>query len=314
MNYPTLGGCLKMSEQISYHEIKQSINELSESNPYSSILKNSLIGIEIFEKEKQKKEESFIRIHSQLDSGIIEADILGKMIQGLQSTIEGAFNYVLGNGSNQGKVPERFSESSKLVVTAFSPGSFVISINSKQEAQNSKQTSLLDAPSTEFKKLVDNVLIDINNLDDQDEITEFVSKYGTRTFNRSKQWINSLKNNEFEYKTFKDNNEIRFEESKIKSISSIMSRVTTFEETESVQINGKLTMINNKTSKLSFEVDDNEITVRVQDDSIEKLNLLTNQNYNLNIKKVTTKLSSGRETVEYLLKTLYGTSLEITLE
>lgn len=302
-----------MSEYPSYKEIIKGIKNIDNENPYSELLKNSFKGIQHFEKMKLRESESVLKINDALGSGVIEIESLANMIQGLQSTVEGAFNYLLGNGSNYGKIPERYSEQAKLVATAFNPGSLIISINSKDDMIYSNQVTLFDMPSTDLKTVVDEILVDINTLEDNSQVTDFIEKYGYRAFSRSKAWINSVKTIEFEYETFTDSRRLIFEEPMMRKISEIMDELNLDEREDSIELKGKLKTVNGRLSTLTFEVENEEITVQILDDSIQKLNLLTNKYYHLKVKRITTKVSDQRESVEYLMDTLYGTELEIEL-
>lgn len=299
-----------MNDFKNFEDILADINELKDSNPYSDILLNSFKGIEHFEEEKRRQSESSIRIINDLKPGMVEAGKLSKMIHGLQSTVEGAFNYIFGNNSSQGKIPNQYSEKAKLVVTALSQGSFVISLDTKSNIDKYEQTSLFDENTDELKNIVDDLLNDISSIEDYEQITNFVEKYGVRTFNRSKSWINSVKNTEFEYKRFKTNDKVIFNSEKVHNLSDLMSQLNLKTESEKIKITGKLIMINNKLSKLTFETDNDEITLKVLDDSIKDLNLITNNVYNIEVRKTTTKFNVGKETVEYAIQTLYGTELD----
>lgn len=297
-----------LNDESSFFEMKESISNMSDENPYKQLAISSFRGIQTFEYSKENSSQ--IRILTDLQSGLVDADILGKMIQGLQSTVEGAYNFLFGNGSSNGKIPDRYSNRSKLLVSSFSEGSFIVNFDSKQHFDEVNNISLFDKNYEETNNIVDLLFSEIVELDDYENIRSFIDKYGLRTFNRTRQWINSIKNTSFEYGNLKKDKKIEFSDTKINSIAKNLSKININTEVKEIEITGKLIIINNRNSKLTFENDNSEVTIRVKDESIDRLQLVSNEVYTLEVQEMTNTDNYNRFSKEYYVNTLFGTQLE----
>ena len=296
-----------INDNMDFFDLKESLTSISNDNPYKNLIGSTFQGIQKF--ELSKKTANQVRIITDLESGYVEADVLSKMVQGLQSIVEGAYNFVFGNGSSAGKIPNRYSDQSKLIINAFSQGSFVIRFDTKESIDSVKDIRLIEHDD-KVNELLDDVLLSLNGLSSYEEVQSFIEKYGLRTFNRSREWIKSIKDVSFEYKNKSGQNSLEFHDSQIKDIANLMSKINIKVEKKDINLVGKLIVINSKTSKIIFETDNNEITVRVQDDSIEKLHLVLNEIYDIKIQEIIMADNYNRLNREYIVHTLYKTSLD----
>lgn len=298
---------METNGNMGFLDLKESITKVSNDNPYKNLISSTFQGIQQF--ELSKKTANQVRILTDLESGYIEADVLSKMIQGIQSVVDGAYNFVFGNGSSSGKIPNRYSAQSKLIVNAFAKGSFIIKFDTKESIDSIKDINLLE-DDDKVNEILDDVLVSLNELRSYDEVQSFIEKYGLRTFNRSREWIKSIKDVSFEYKNKNGKNMIEFRDSQVKDIANLMSKVDIKVEKKDIDLLGKLIVINSKTSKITFETDQTEIIVRVQDDSIEKLHLVLNETYNIRVQEIVMADNYNRLNREYIVHTLYKTSLD----
>ncbi|MGO3114789.1 hypothetical protein [Enterococcus pseudoavium] len=298
---------METSENMGFLDLKESIAKVPNDNPYKNLISSTFQGIQQF--ELSKKTTNQVRILTDLESGYVEADVLSKMIQGLQSIVDGAYNFVFGNGSSSGKIPNRYSLQSKLIINAFAKGSFIIKFDTKESIDSIKDINLLETDD-KVNELLDDVLVSLNELSSYDEVQSFIEKYGLRTFNRSREWIKSIKDVSFEYKNKNGKNMIEFRDSQVKDIANLMSKINIKVEKRDIDLLGKLIVINSKTSKITFETDQKEIIVRVQDNSIEKLHLVLNETYNIRVQEIVMADNYNRLNREYVVHTLYKTSLD----
>lgn len=189
------------------------------NNKYRNSMQIMMEDIQEFELRKKKENSPKIRILNDLASGMIEASTLVAVIQGLQNTFDGAYNYIKGNGSNLGKIPYWAKEESKLIVTGMSKGSFIVEFNSPDNLSESISTELFEKDFDEID-LLNKLIAEMNNATDYNEISSFVERYGVRTFNYTREWFKSLatKNVSLEYKNPKYNVDSIFDRNKIKDL------------------------------------------------------------------------------------------------
>ncbi|MHC5374531.1 hypothetical protein ACYSNU_12105 [Enterococcus sp. LJL120] len=295
------------NEEMGFLDLKDSFRKISNDNPYKNLLDSSFQGIQQF--ELSKKAANQVRIVTDLESGYIEADILSKMVQGLQSIVEGAYNFVFGNGSSSGKIPNRYSDQSKLIINSFAKGSFIVGFDTKESIDSINDINLIESDD-KVNDLLDDVLSSLNGLDSFEEVQSFIERYGLRTFNRSRQWVKSIKDVSFEYTNRTKEKDIKFRDSQLKDIATLMNKVNIKVEKKDIILTGKLIVINSKTSKIILETDQKEITVRVQDNSIEKLHLVLNDMYDLEVQEITMADNHNRLNKEYVIHSLFKTSLD----
>lgn len=296
-----------------YSQIENLHHELKSTDTrYQESMNMMFNDIQHFEWLKKKESKPKVRILNDLSSGIIDIETLSKVIYGLQRIFTGAYNAINGNGSNLGKIPDSVKDKSKLLVTGFSQGSFIVELDSLETLRKESDISLLENNFDEIE-LLDDLIKKVDSLDGYEDLTTFVEKYGSRTFNYTREWLRDLSSQDIELefinKNYGDN--AYFSRSRIKDLSNRFSTIDINENREQVEIFGRLISINSYNSFIEFMLVNGEtIKIKVKDKSLETVNLTTNLFYKLMVNRIEINDSLGKTDLLYEIKTVKNTELE----
>lgn len=244
-----------------------------------------------FELQKQKvikfsskKSEISFHIHTGLEkSGQIRIKQLVSMISKLPQMVSTAFN----NKEND----------IDLIIDSVEPGSFIINIINKE---NIHELSLLD--EKEWFSILDDIL-SVNYCDEDKEI-EFIQKYGVKTFDIIKKWINAInkENIAFDYYDSKTDLSINFTKDKINKISQKLSNKNYSEENSLKKVEGKLVSINKKNIVLEDEKTNSKYNIKVFDNQLSGEISFNDQIYVMEVieKKIINK-TTKKNKIEYSL-------------
>lgn len=263
-------------------------------NPlFDKIIKNQLSQVSLFEKRKKNSLLQKLHIYTDLPSGQISFSVLSSVTGGFQNILTGAINHYCG-GSNDGKVSKVIKEQSQLSLIDVAPGSFIVKFAPTNEFDiDDSQKSLFDNYSSKINvsDTLDRLVDDISSLSkSQDNIEKFQKNFGRRTFLNTNKWIKKLNEDQVELDFInKDSKVIKFHREEITSLEKNISNYTSNKTSNSFTtfIPGFLVQVNIDTGVLVLKSGNGlkQYKIKINDDSLRKLNITTNKRYIIEAKK-----------------------------
>lgn len=262
---------------------------------FSSIIKHTNNEIALFEQSKRETEEDLmIKINSKLTSGNVGLTELNVVSSGIQRVFTSMYNNLFGKGNTRGIIPKEILDSSELILTNTSPGSFNMHLKLKNE------NPIIN--SHDYRSI--NYLSELmDNIDTKRDYTDIVDDFGIRTFNVLKGWFEDLEKEEieFDFSDIKKNKKVSLSKEKIKNVNQSLKNIKTKEKSESVEIHGILLAADS--TKLSFIIKsgDKEIKGKTTAELFRE-ELTINKKYNFKLtKKLIINTSTRQEKESFYL-------------
>lgn len=299
-------------KRILFKDINESMKNIEDTSPFSNILKKMHEDVVDFETRKGDSfKDASIRIHSDCTSGTIDFDTLNSVLTGLQEFSISAFNDKYGTKSEMGKIPFDILSQSKLILTGVSPGSFIVSFDALQNKQIEKQLTLFPIEENNVVDVISEALKDVSEINVSEKATEFVEKFGKRTYKHTLKWFAEIERRDiaFEYNDEKKKEIIYFDENRVKTINSALKSVHKEVLTRNEKIQGILVAVDNKKKTLIIQnADENFIKIKVRDDSLQEVKMITNQIYSLfvEIESKITEFNVEAPNEKYYLDTVFN--------
>ncbi|TXJ87480.1 hypothetical protein FSZ06_05670 [Enterococcus gallinarum] len=266
--------------------------------------------INYFEKQKKDFNRPIIKIETDLISGAIGLESLSTIIEGLQNTFTSAINNIMGNGSSVGKIPTYVKNLSKLAISEVEAGSFIIKLGTQEHLKEEPiQLSFVESEEEKLQ-ILEELIYRISSIEEND-FEELKNKFGNRTVISSRKWFDQLAKDEvsFKYKKRMSNEKYEFNHSKIVDIANKLSNVVLKEENDTILIMGKLVSYQLNNNKISLDTGEEEITIKILDDSLEKHEVVVNSFYSLRVDRKQVIDNFDRINYEYSIPTIEETEL-----
>ncbi|MFE4524757.1 hypothetical protein ACFRCQ_22065 [Cytobacillus firmus] len=276
--------------------LERSLQDIPENSPFKEIAQYSFNEIQKFEQNKTK-EDLLIRILSPLPSGKISLSALNTVSSGIQRVFTSVYNTFLGKGNTRGMIPKDIVDSSELILTATSPGSFKLHIDLKN--QNPIIASHDSDALKQFSDLFD-------ALYKQDDYTVIAEEYGIRTFNILKNWFQDLNrgNVEFEYLNNQENKRVFLSKDLINNATKQLESIKTRELLEPLELLGELVSASSTNNSFAISANDTLIKGKTSAD-VFKLGLTINKLYKFNLtKKIIENTASGHQKESFFLNSI----------
>lgn len=272
--------------------IKTEIND----SKFKSLIDHSKNQILLFEKNKKNdSEDILIKIYSQLTSGTISLKELNIVSSGIQRVFSSMYNNLFGKGNSKGPIQKGILDSSELILTDTSPGSFNLHVKRKEN------NPIIDAHDQNAVMYFSDLLEEISQ---ENDYTEIVEEYGVRTFNVLRSWFDKLDREEveFEFSDLYKNKVISLTKQKINAASKALNDIRTQEFSESLKINGELLAADSKSLTVTIKKNNNnEIKANTTAETFNK-GLTIHEDYQFKLtKKLITNISTNQSKESYYL-------------
>ncbi|MCW1909883.1 hypothetical protein N7X57_05415 [Lactiplantibacillus paraplantarum] len=268
----------------SFEKLENDINDIDDDNPYKSLLAKQA---KILKQELSKRMESespTVKLHlfTGLEAGKIKVSQLN-MLQSFQKMLNCASNKILGNGKDNGRIPNNILEKNELLINSVKAGSFIIYLKASPSIT---QLSINNSKNETWDQILCSLLELINN-ESENNVTKIAEKYGYRTYNASKEWIRELKNSNLNliYSDTK-NRKLEFDSHRIAIIDNDFSNTTLKSNISEVELSGKIVSIS-KDEALYIETSEGlEEKIQVKDNSLRNSTIsFKGKNYTFNVLK-----------------------------
>lgn len=293
-----------------FYEIKRALYSLPDDDPYKEELYKNILSMYEFINENNQDNKPKIRLLNNLESGKIKLSQLGYTSIQIQEIYSGAYGTKIGIQSNKGKMAELVKEQSNIIASV-KAGSFIIEIDSIGDEYERKEIDIMEQRVDKFD-LVNQIMDSINSIETEEDVLSYLNNYGHKTLVSTQKWFKELAKDdvEFEYINKKNNIKNIFDKSKVSEVYKAITDMKEFVMATELTIKGTLVGVINDNRKLFFkDINDEKITVEVQDDSLKEINVTTNKYYELSVKKLEKK-SFEKIKVDYVIDTVYNSSLQ----
>lgn len=306
-----------MIEELIYHygeldeqmlEIISLFDSLPQNDPDKENIYKDIITMLEYERDRKSESKPRIRLLNDEAPGQISLKNLGNSSTNVQNIFSSAYNKVANIQSSRSRFARMVQDQSEIFAT-LKAGSFIIEIErigNPVEEDNSQLLAITD--SIDSYELIDNIMVSISNLENDEALFTYIENYGIKSLGYVKEWFENLylEDTEFEYIHKNDNIFKKFDNRRIVEITSLIDSLPEYEEEEAYLLHGTLVGLSNETQKLTFRTIENDrITVQVLDDSMRTNNLVSNEVYEFETKKIT-KRKANRESVSYIVETIDG--------
>lgn len=276
--------------------IEESLQKLDKNNPYHQLAQFSFNEIVRFEQNQRiKKEDLLVRIHSPLPSGKVSLRSLNLVSSGIQRVFTSLYNTFFGKGNNRGMIPKEICESSELILSGTSAGSFKLHLNLK--SSNPIIASHDSAALEQLTQLLD-------DLEKRDDYTDIAEEYGNRTFNILRNWFQELEkgNVEFEYLNNQNNKIVVLNKEKIRKATQQLETIKTKEILEPLMVSGELVSASSTNNSFAIILDTGETLKGKTTAEVFKMGLTINNKYKFNLtKKIIENRTTGEQKESYFL-------------
>lgn len=284
---------------FNYQSEVPSASDIESSDPsdseFKSLVEHSKNQILLFEQNKKNNSgDILIKIYSKLESGTISLKELNLVASGVQRVFSSMYNNLFGKGNSKGPIPNSILDSSELILTDTSPGSFNLHIKRKEN------NPIVEAHDQNAINYFSDLLEGISK---ETDYTDIVDDFGVRTFTILKDWFDDLNREEveFQYSDVHKNKDITLTKHKIKSAYKALNDIKTREFTESLDITGELIAADSK--KLSVIIRNNNSDINANT-TVETFNkeLTIHKEYQFKLtKKLITNISTNQTKESYYL-------------
>ncbi|MCP9313903.1 hypothetical protein KBX31_11630 [Liquorilactobacillus satsumensis] len=278
-----------------------SVNKLEDSNPYKDLFK-----------KQEKVMKSYVTIQSPLvefhvETGLSPGEIklsqLNAVLPGAQKVLYSACNRMYGNAKDNGRIPSDIRKRNELIINSVKAGSFVVTLKKDAYDQLSLNNNELA-----WNEILSEILELLSSKSDT-KIKYLAEKYGYRTYNASKAWINMLNKNDvsFKYNDFKENKKIELSKKDINHIAQNFDKVRLQHEVSEEEIVGQIVAIS-KDNVLILKTNRGDARIKVLDDSLDGSTIeFKGKDYNFKAKKEVFKdIRNNSEKVNYYMKSFEG--------
>ncbi|NMM54986.1 hypothetical protein [Paenibacillus aquistagni] len=261
------------------------------------------------ESKAQQSEQLEVKLYPKnLPSGAVPVRTLVEVLGGLQDLTDSVANTLLNQPSNRGPIPQEILEGNSWVLTNVKAGSFIAELNLDHDL-------LLSLEDTEIpqKTIIGELFSLFNASDEEESLLEVISGLGGRTLKYYMEWSKKLR----ELDTPIDlnwvssesisNQIIKFDPEKAERIFKVLNeKLASYEE--EFTLTGRLTGVNVRTSTFEFEFFDkgserkDTIYGRIQKNTIVPAVDFLDKKCRVDLLKITTKSSAGREKIAWNLK------------
>lgn len=282
----------------SLNDLSKSIKNIDKDNQFYNIIQHTHQEVINFEQSKESKRNDLqIKIDTNFPSGLISLRDLNIVSSGLQRVFTSMYNNLFGKGNNRGMIPKSIADSSELVLTNASPGSFNLHLKLKKENSIIKSHGL--SSICHFSKLMSQIN-DLNNY------TKVVDDYGIRTFNILKRWFYELDKGkvEFKYTDLVHDQSVNLTSKKINKIMKHLNYIKTREVSKIMNVSGKLLAADSMNNSFEIQLGDKRIKGKTTAEIFNN-ELTIKRYYNFKLtKKIIEDSSTGQQTESYYLNEL----------
>lgn len=298
------------SDNKDFQEMIEIFHSLDQNDPYKKDLYKDIVNLYHFIKENKEEHKPQIKLLNNLESGKITLPQLSSASNNIQDIYSMAYAKIHGISFNKGNGKKLLREQSD-ITAVMKAGSFIIEIDSIGKDLKDESEDMIEQSIDKYE-LMNNIMVSLSDIENQDDVYSFYEKYGQQSLKKLQEWFGVLKDEqiEFEYKNDMNNIVKKLNKSKIKNIYDSITNMEEKVEIRDYTIKGNLVGVNNKYKKITFEIEKNlTVTVDIEDNSLDKINLTTNKYYELDTKEVT-KSTFAKEKISYKVDTLLNSSLD----